>query len=297
MSFYSARHMIPLAGADAPAWPPEVAPVFQVAGSDRVRVELLRCRAETIVRWRTPPRALSLVWVRSEDGAARVRVTGSGDSATAEPAGFWLFPEGSEARGEMTGDGPYECGGVFVAAGFLPLAARPALVRPIAGGVDRTLGRAFDALARELAAPDALLPLVADGWALQTLAQVVRAARRPRRQTVNGLAPWQLRRATAMLREHLAENLPVPEVAAACKLSASHFGRAFRQSMGVTPHQWVIGLRVKAACALLARSATPMAEVALVCGFADQSHFCRTFGRVMGVSPGGWREREGVGCQ
>jgi transcriptional regulator GlxA family with amidase domain len=92
-----------------------------------------------------------------------------------------------------------------------------------------------------------------------------------------------------MFRSDLSENLSLGDVARACKLSVSHFARAFKASTGIPPHQWVMTARIDMARGMLANSPTPLVEVAGVCGFADQSHFSRVFARMTGTSPGAWR--------
>jgi AraC family transcriptional regulator len=72
-------------------------------------------------------------------------------------------------------------------------------------------------------------------------------------------------------------------------LSVGHFFHAFRQSTGLPPHQWLVSERLEKAQDLLVNSATPLVEIAGICGFADQSHFSRVFGRMAGESPGAWR--------
>ena len=79
------------------------------------------------------------------------------------------------------------------------------------------------------------------------------------------------------------------EVARECRLSVSHFSRAFRRSMGVAPHNWLLTRRVEAAKEKLRDDRLSLLDVALVCGFADQSHLTRVFTRIVGVSPGAWR--------
>ena len=74
-----------------------------------------------------------------------------------------------------------------------------------------------------------------------------------------------------------------------CGLSLSHFSRSFRQSVGDSPHGWLIKRRLEAAPAMMRDSALTLADVALTCGFADQSHFTRVFYRAVGVAPGSWR--------
>lgn len=70
--------------------------------------------------------------------------------------------------------------------------------------------------------------------------------------------------------------------------------RAAKISTGVPPHRWVMAARIKGACDLLAGSETPLAEIAYICGFVDQSHFSRMFGHVYGTSSSVWR-REHTG--
>ena len=104
-----------------------------------------------------------------------------------------------------------------------------------------------------------------------------------------GLAPWQKRRATELLAEHLDGSLRLATMAFECGLSVSHFARSFRQSFGTSPHRYLILQRVDKAKMLLLRSTRPLSEVALQAGFADQAVFSRTFRAVVGTAPGEWR--------
>lgn len=108
-----------------------------------------------------------------------------------------------------------------------------------------------------------------------------------------GLAPWQERRAKALLDANLDGDLSLTDVARECGLSLSYFARAFKQSMGVPPHRWLLQRRVAKAKDLLLASPLPLSEVALACGFADQSHFGRVFGEAVGATPGAWRRWQG----
>jgi AraC family transcriptional regulator len=111
------------------------------------------------------------------------------------------------------------------------------------------------------------------------------------RLAIGGLAPWQERRAKEILSSNLAGNVGLRALAQQCGLSVSHFSRAFRHSTGAAPHQWLLRHRVDVAKPLLRDRQLPLSDVALACGFADQSHFTRTFTRFVGVSPGAWRRR------
>jgi AraC-like DNA-binding protein len=104
-----------------------------------------------------------------------------------------------------------------------------------------------------------------------------------------GLAPWQLKRAEALMSENLSVQVPLGQVAEECGLSVRHLARAFRQSTGVPPHRWLLDRRVERAKELLPDSKLSLSDVALACGFGDQSHFTRTFTAAVRLSPGLWR--------
>jgi AraC family transcriptional regulator len=105
-----------------------------------------------------------------------------------------------------------------------------------------------------------------------------------------GLAPWQLKRAKALMDAELSSELPVAVIAGACGLSASYFTRAFKLSTGMPPYRWLLQRRIDRAMTLLKTSVLSLSDIAASCGFADQSHFTRTFSRTVGVSPGLWRK-------
>jgi AraC family transcriptional regulator len=104
-----------------------------------------------------------------------------------------------------------------------------------------------------------------------------------------GLAAWQLRRVTDLMEADLSADVTLSDLASACGLSVSYFARAFRQSMGQPPHQWLLAQRIARARTLMSSPGVPLADVALACGFADQSHFTRVFKNVVGASPAHWR--------
>jgi AraC family transcriptional regulator len=83
--------------------------------------------------------------------------------------------------------------------------------------------------------------------------------------------------------------LPLAAVANACGLSLVQFAKAFRKTVGIPPHRWVMQQRVSLAKTLLRNGPMPLSEVALACGFSDQSHFTRYFSASVGISPGAWR--------
>jgi len=111
-----------------------------------------------------------------------------------------------------------------------------------------------------------------------------------------GLEPWQKLRTEEMLRAHLEGNITIQELATACSLSTSHFGRCFRQSFGTSVHQRLIQLRIDKAKDLLSRTNKTLVEIALLSGFYDQAAFSRTFSRIEHVAPSRWcrLNRDGI---
>lgn len=98
------------------------------------------------------------------------------------------------------------------------------------------------------------------------------------------------RRALNMLSDyvhaHIGEPIGVAELAAVAGCSRFHFSRLFRHATGMTPHRYVMRLRVTHAVDLLRGSAQPLSEVAAATGFTDQSHLSRWMRQVHGMAPG-----------
>lgn len=110
-----------------------------------------------------------------------------------------------------------------------------------------------------------------------------------------GLEEWQRDVAVRLLLDDRAGDRPVAELAGRCGLSRSHFSRAFKASMGLPPHHWLMRHRVERASELLERSDESIAVIAASCGFADQSHLTRVFHAIAGASPAAWRRQRKAG--
>lgn len=103
------------------------------------------------------------------------------------------------------------------------------------------------------------------------------------------LSRSQLAAACEMLAASFSGDRSIADVARACGLSRGYFIRGFKEATGKTPHQWGLSQRVEQARGMLISSEMSLADIALACGFADQSHFTRVFSKVTGLPPGGWR--------
>jgi AraC family transcriptional regulator len=104
-----------------------------------------------------------------------------------------------------------------------------------------------------------------------------------------GLPPRVLRRIREYIDGNIDQRISVELLAGLASLSVCYFVRAFKQSMGVTPHDYLIRQRVERTKQLLSDSDMPLSEIALVAGFADQSHFSRRFRQHVGMSPRDYR--------
>ena len=105
---------------------------------------------------------------------------------------------------------------------------------------------------------------------------------------VAGLAPWQRRRVVELVDSGLHQQLRLSTLAEECRISVSHFSRAFKQSFGVPAHRYMVHCRIEFAKSLLKSSSMTLAEIALRSGFSDQAAFSRTFGAFVGTSPKRW---------
>ena len=116
------------------------------------------------------------------------------------------------------------------------------------------------------------------------------SAQPPRISVQRGsLAFWQAKRALAYIEANLESKIGIQDIAECFGVSKSHFSRAFKQSIGCPPMTYVCMRRVERVKQLMAARRHRLSDIALACGFADQSHLNRVFRRVMGVSPGVWR--------
>jgi AraC family transcriptional regulator len=100
------------------------------------------------------------------------------------------------------------------------------------------------------------------------------------------LSSAQVRRAVEFIHENLAGDLSIETLASEAYLSAFHFARLFKQTLGLTPHQYVLQNRIERAKRLIVTSPRlNLTEISLSVGFFDQSHFTNAFKRVVGATP------------
>jgi AraC family transcriptional regulator len=113
--------------------------------------------------------------------------------------------------------------------------------------------------------------------------------------TRGGLPAWQTRKVFSHVEANLCRKIPIRELARLLDLSASHFCRAFKCTIGVSPREYVLRRRIEVAQGLMLTTSEPLSSVALKCGMCDQAHFTRSFHRIVGETPYAWRRtRQGA---
>jgi AraC-like DNA-binding protein len=112
--------------------------------------------------------------------------------------------------------------------------------------------------------------------------------------TRGGLAPWQMRQVTRHIDATLATTVSTRDCAKITRLSASYFSRAFKVSFGETFSKYVARRRTERAQEMMVMTDERLCEIALSCGFADQSHFTRVYQRQVGSSPASWRRQRRI---
>ena len=148
-----------------------------------------------------------------------------------------------------------------------------------------------DMLAAELCAPSAGGALLIDTLA-QTLS--ICALRDFHHHPVqlrgagatSGLTQAQQRRALDFIEAHLALDFELTDLAKAAGVSAYHFIRCFKDSFGVSPYQFAMKRRLDRVVELVRTTNLSLVEIALSCGFSDQSHMTRALKKGLGVTPG-----------
>ncbi len=105
------------------------------------------------------------------------------------------------------------------------------------------------------------------------------------REYPGGLTQDKLKQVVDYIHDNLAQEISLYAIANYLGISRYYFCRLFKQSTGLSLHQYVIQQRVEQAKQLLAQGKMSIADIALACGFSHQSHLHRHFKRLTGVTP------------
>ena len=104
-----------------------------------------------------------------------------------------------------------------------------------------------------------------------------------------GLPPGNLRVVRGYVETHLHEKISLRSMAQQIRMSPYHFGRLFKQSTGLSPHQYLLEQRILKAKELLADHRLAIAEISQRLGFGSRAHFTTTFRQRAGTTPRQYR--------
>ncbi len=150
----------------------------------------------------------------------------------------------------------------------------------------RSLVQRMWSLSDDESGPSRLLARAAGCEILAELCRMGGAAFAPSR---GGLAPWAQRRCLELMRARLSEDISLDELAAEARLSAFHFARMFKESLGVPPRVYLTQLRIEKACELLEHTDLPITEIALEVGYSSNQVLARVFLKHRHMSPTDYR--------
>lgn len=137
----------------------------------------------------------------------------------------------------------------------------------------------------EFARQDTASAMAIEGLVLEILAEIARSES----EDTALAAPNWLKQATEIVESRFLERLSLTEIASEVGVHYVHLSREFHKYNRCTVGELIRRRRVQYASHLLAHSRTPLAEIALACGFSDQSHLSFLFKRYMGLSPSKFR--------
>ena len=150
-------------------------------------------------------------------------------------------------------------------------------------------------LLSELQEANVVGPLYADSLAIGLAMQLIRhySSLKDVRIGHGGMAPHRLRKALGVIDQHLNDEetgrVGLRLVAKEVGMSFFHFSRAFKQSLGMSPTNYIAARRIERAKRLMQETDFPISEIALRSGFSSQSHFATSFRRLAGITPRSFR--------
>lgn len=103
------------------------------------------------------------------------------------------------------------------------------------------------------------------------------------------LREFYVHEAMVFIESRYHDDITVEDIAAACGLNRSYFGKIFKQSVGRSPQEFLLSYRMAKAAELLETTRLPVGEVGGMVGYANPLHFSRAFKNENGVSPKDWR--------
>ena len=279
-------------------------PEAVVASSQELGWQNLRAleMRHMISEWTTPPLENHCIIIQLGPSVdATVEIGDQSFEQTLEPGAITIVPAGMSIDWRQLDDGPSEALHLYLDAQFLRTTAESIdvdysqiSIAPQFGIRDEHIHHIGMSLHHELKDANVMGRLYADSLAQVLAMQLVRrySYLKGLQTSRGGMAPRKLRRAIEFINSSLDEEQAValPVVAGEVQMSYSHFSRAFKQSMGVSPNVYMTEQRIERAKKLLSETDLRIADIALRTGFASQSHFTSTFRKLVWTTPKAFRD-------
>lgn len=110
------------------------------------------------------------------------------------------------------------------------------------------------------------------------------------KEYADGLPKRKLERVLTYIQTHLDQDITLVELANLAGMSSHYFACLFKQSIGFSPHQYLIDCRIKRAKQLLAQQELPIVEICQQVGYQSQSYFTKIFRKHTGITPKKFRD-------
>lgn len=105
------------------------------------------------------------------------------------------------------------------------------------------------------------------------------------------LQEFYVHEAMMYIERHYNQDISVAQLAGWCNLERSYFGKIFKDTVLVTPQEYIIRYRMNMACDMLKNTDLSIGTISAQVGYENQLHFSRAFKKVMGISPREWKKR------
>ncbi|MFT6557058.1 helix-turn-helix transcriptional regulator [Sneathiella sp.] len=100
-----------------------------------------------------------------------------------------------------------------------------------------------------------------------------------------GLPPSICKKIADYLDSHFGDSISIDTMASLAGYSSFHFARMFKESFALPPHRYLEQLRIKKSKEMLRAKVTPLAQIAIACGYSSQAHFTARFKNAVGLTP------------
>ncbi len=216
------------------------------------------------------------------------------------PGSIVYIPDDREWRGWDEGDATASFLLISIEQEFTERAfgteARKCLahVPPSIGFRDSAITMALQNIAAELKHPDSISVTMVESQVMQLFVQMFRLHGVCPHPAKGGLSAFDLKRAIDMMKACTGSGPTLTDLAREIGISRFHFCRAFKQSMGMTPHAFFGRLRLERSAEQLRHTHLSATDIAMECGFGSSSHFAVAFKKAFGISPTEYRRRYSI---